>query len=248
MPGASLVDRIRAALAAAGDPGRAVAQQRYMKSAMPYRGVRLPDVRRIVRSEETRLAAPLDRDAMAQVARTLWDEAEYREERYAALAICRHRRDREDQDPQLLGLYRYFVESGAWWDLVDETAHLVGAILAAHEQEVGPIMRAWARDPDMWVRRVAIISQLGRGAATDTALLADTIVPNLGDGEFFIRKAIGWVAREEARRRPEEISAWLRRNMAAMNMVTLREAVKYLPDGAELMAAYRQSTRRNLPG
>ena len=43
-----LVDAVRHVLAGASDPERAAGQQRYMKSAMPFRGVRLPQVRSLV--------------------------------------------------------------------------------------------------------------------------------------------------------------------------------------------------------
>ena len=36
------LEDLRAEMAAAGDPEKAVGQQRYMKSAMPYRGLTLP--------------------------------------------------------------------------------------------------------------------------------------------------------------------------------------------------------------
>jgi len=37
-----MIDEVRAALAGAGDPERAVQQRAYMKSAMPYRGITSP--------------------------------------------------------------------------------------------------------------------------------------------------------------------------------------------------------------
>ena len=61
------------------------------------------------------------------------------------------------------------------------------------------LVRRWARDDDFWIRRIAILSQLGRGARLDPQLLTDVIAPNLADPEFFIRKAIGWALREYAR-------------------------------------------------
>jgi hypothetical protein len=47
--GADLVAQIRSALAGAGDPVRAEGQQRYMKSAMPYRGLTSPQLRVLLR-------------------------------------------------------------------------------------------------------------------------------------------------------------------------------------------------------
>ncbi len=97
----------------------------------------------------------------------------------------------------MLDLYRHLVVTGAWWDHVDEVAaHLVGGVLAGHRTVVTPVMRAWARDDDLWVRRTAVLSQLRHGADTDTALLHDVIEANLDDRSFWLRKAIGWALRE----------------------------------------------------
>ena len=57
---------------------------------------------------------------------------------------------------------------------------------------------------------------------------------------------IGWVAREVAARHPERVSQWLRDNMPAMNLITLREPLRRLPDSVELRALY--DTRRNNAG
>jgi 3-methyladenine DNA glycosylase AlkD len=64
----------------------------------------------------------------------------------------------------------------------------------------------------------------------------------LGEKEFFIRKAIGWVLREVAKNRPAEVVAWLAPRTGRASGVTMREAVKYLPeaDRDRLMAAYRE--------
>ena len=145
----------------------------------------------------------------------LWDRANFREERYAALALAGHRRYREHQQVHTLELYEHLVRTGAWWDLVDETAgHLVRDLLLAHPEEVTPVIRAWAVADDLWVRRSAIICQVGTRERCDQDLLADAIEDNL-DGstrttpplsaygrEFFVRKAIGWALRDHARTDP----------------------------------------------
>jgi 3-methyladenine DNA glycosylase AlkD len=50
----------------------------------------------------------------------------------------------------------------------------------------------------------------------------------LEEKEFFIRKAIGWVLRDTARKRPDLVYAWLLPRAARATGVTLREAVKPL--------------------
>jgi 3-methyladenine DNA glycosylase AlkD len=94
---AALVDGILAALAEAGDPARARSAQAYMKSAMPFHGVPVPEVRRLAR--EQLAAHPLaDRDAWQDTVLELWDGATHREERYAALALVRSPQARAYQD------------------------------------------------------------------------------------------------------------------------------------------------------
>jgi 3-methyladenine DNA glycosylase AlkD len=206
---------------------------------MPYHGLTTPTVRGIVRD----LLAdgspmPPDRDAWESTVRELWDHATHREERYAAIAIARHRSSKPYRDTGALDLYRHMIESGAWWDLVDEIAtHLVHDELVAQWDRTAPIMRAWSVDADMWVRRTAILCQNGSKLQTDTALLRDVIVPNLevgryadakGRQDFFIRKAIGWALREYSYHAPAWVAAFVDDHRDAMAGLTVREALRRL--------------------
>lgn len=85
-----LVEAVRRGLAEAADPDRAAAMQAYMKSAMPFHGVPAPAARRVFRAALG--AHPVaDRETWTDTVRELWDGATHREERYAALALARHR-------------------------------------------------------------------------------------------------------------------------------------------------------------
>ncbi len=50
----------------------------------------------------------------------------------------------------------------------------------------------------------------------------------LDEREFFIRKAIGWVLRDTAKRRPDLVYRWLLPRASRASGVTIREAVKPL--------------------
>jgi len=229
---AGLIDDLRARIAEAADPERAPQMQAYMKSAMPFRGVSAVPLRRICRTvlDAHRLT---DRASWELAVRTLWDEAAFREERYAAIALCGHRSYRDFQDPDALDLYRHLVVTGAWWDLVDDVAiHQVGPILRGDPARVGPVVRAWARDDDLWVRRTAILSQRAAKASTDTELLADVLTANLEGtlhgGEFFIRKAVGWALREYARTDPDWVLAYVDEHAPELSGLSRREALRHL--------------------
>ena len=229
-----LVEAVCRELEAAGDPARGVGQQAYMKSAMPFRGLTSPALKATLRPL---LADPAylmsDRDEWEATVRELWDGARFREERYAALAICGHRRYQQwATDRSAMPLFRDLVESGAWWDFVDDIAsHRIGPILRANPGTEPDRMRAWATAGNLWVRRAAILSQLSSKEKTDRQLLLHCITPNLADREFFIRKAIGWSLRQYAHC-GTAASDWVRASVddfgPRLSPLSRREALKHL--------------------
>lgn len=223
-----LLIAVRTGLAATGDAERAVGQQRYMKSAMAYRGIRAPEVARLCRRVFAAHLLP-DRVSWETAVRTLWDEAELREERYAAIALTGYRAYASYQDPDTLPLYEHLIVSGAWWDYVDDVAiRRVGPILRTHPIVVAWLLRDWSSDGDIWRRRTSILAQIGSKALTDLDLLTDCLAPNLGHREFFVRKAIGWALREYAKTDPDWVRRYLADNGQQMSALSRREAARHL--------------------
>ena len=223
----ALVDELRRRLAEAADPSLAPGMQAYMKSDLPYYGVRSGPTRRLAK-ECIDANPPAARVTWEATVRALFDEASHREERYVALVLAGHRAARPWQDPGTLPLLRHLVVTGAWWDLVDAVATgLVGPILRSHPDEVGPVMRAWAVDDDLWVRRTAVLSQVGAKDQVDLGLLDACLVPNLERTEFWLRKSCGWALRDAAYRHPVWVGAFVEAH-PQMSGLTRREATKHL--------------------
>ncbi len=223
-----LVNGVRTVLAAAGDPVRAVGQQRYMKSAMPYRGVRMPAVVTLCRAVYAEHVLP-DRTSWETAVRALWDEAEFREERYAAIALTGCRAYAAYQDAGTLPLYDHLIVTGAWWDYVDDLAiRRVGPILRIDPTNVAPVLRNWSADDDMWRRRTSILAQIGSRSDTDLELLVDCLAPNLAHPEFFVRKAIGWALREHAKTDPDWVQGFVARHRHELSPLSYREATRHL--------------------
>lgn len=224
-----LLDDLRRALGTAGDAVRAAGQQRYMKSAMPYWGLTSPVLRATVRPILDEPAYRIEtRQEWEGTIRALWDEATHREEWYAALAVARHRHYRRWRDSDTMPLYRHLIETGAWWDVVDDIAtHLVREVVLGNPEVEGLRMREWADDEHLWIRRSAVICQVGAKERTDPVLLADVIEPNLSDRDFFVRKAIGWALRDYARTRPEWVKTFVSSH-ESLSGLSRREALKHL--------------------
>jgi 3-methyladenine DNA glycosylase AlkD len=222
---------VRAALAAAVDAERAPQMQAYMKSAMPYFGVPSKPMRAIARAADA--AHPLATfEAWRDTLLALWREATHREERYVVLELAGRPRYRALRTRAALPLYEEFVVTGAWWDLVDATAHLLRDLVRDDPEWMAARMREWSTDGDLWKRRASIISQLGLKSATDWALLRDCIEPNLvgglDGGSFWIRKAIGWALREYAKAAPEVVRGYVEGLGPRLSPLSRREAMKHL--------------------
>jgi 3-methyladenine DNA glycosylase AlkD len=231
-PARDLDALVRDGIAAIADPTRAPRMQAYMKSALPYRGVTSAPLRALLTDLYTRHPLP-DRTTWESCVRELWDRAGYREERYAAMALASHRHYSAYQDPGAMPLYRHLVVTGAWWDYVDALAsRQVAAILVGHPDELTPLMRAWAVEDDLWLRRTAILCQLHRKHTTDVDLLRHALESNLEGSrfgsEFFVRKALGWALRQHARTDPGWVRAFVAEHHARLSGLTRREALTHL--------------------
>jgi len=220
--------RLRAELAAAGDPERAAGARAYMKSAMPCHGVSAVPQRAIFRRLLAEVALP-SAEGWRSLVLHLWRSAEYREERYAALFLAGDRRAAAFQTMDALPLYEELIVTGAWWDYVDDVAtHRLPVLVRRHPAEMRLEMLAWSAGEDMWKRRASILCQLPLKARADLDLLFHCIEPSLGSKEFFLRKAIGWALRQHAYTRPDEIVAWVRANAARLSPLSKREALRVL--------------------
>ena len=210
------------------EPGRAAGQQRYMKSAMPFMGVRVPVMRKTARAVFDR-HLPAGADEWRATILALWREAGYREERYAALELAVHRPLLRWLNMDSVPLLNELIVNGAWWDYVDRIAPAgLGHVLSTEPKPMGTLMREWAGDENIWRRRAAILCQLGFKESTDLTLLYDCIGACTGHREFFVQKAMGWALRDYARTDPGEVRRYVAANESSLPRLTRREALKNL--------------------
>ncbi len=219
-----ITEIIRSGLREAGNEEFAVNMQAYMKSSLPFHGVKS--------KEQAAISKPLFRehpirefDEYKTVIEELWS-SEYREEKYAAIACARHHKKLITLDA--IPIYEMMIREGAWWDYVDVIAvHLVGPVLLSSPEHMVPLLRLWIDDENMWIRRTAILAQLMFKEKMDTGLLFEFCDKRLHEDEFFIRKAIGWVLRQHSKTDPDVIRAYVDSRRDKMSGLTLREASKY---------------------
>jgi 3-methyladenine DNA glycosylase AlkD len=199
-----------------------------MKSAMPYRGVPNRIQQELYRAVFPLF--PLSRfDDWRQTVLDLWEQAAFREEKYAALALVGYRPYSGFRTLEALSLYRHLIVSGAWWDLVDGVAtHQIGDLLRRFPEAMRETVLEWSHGPDLWLRRSSIICQVGFKRSTDQDLLYACIEPSLTERGFFLRKAIGWALREYGKVAPEAVRHYVMAHNHELSGLSRREALKYV--------------------
>jgi 3-methyladenine DNA glycosylase AlkD len=114
---------------------------------------------------------------------------------------------------------------------VDGLSAVIADVMHAAVQQkpnAAKVMDAWLAHPSHWVRRSAMLHQLGWRLDTDTTRLFGYATQLADEEEFFIRKAIGWALRDYARWNPEAVTAFVLQHSDTLSGLTVREAVKHL--------------------
>lgn len=221
------VRETRAALAAVGSAERAVNEKAYLKSDLVFLGSDMPGIRKVAKALIARVRIA-DHASVRPLVVALWGTGVH-ELRAAAMFVL-------EANQHVLGardiplLARLLRESRSWAYL-DWICLKVAAPMLARVPLLRRTLPRWARDDDFWMRRAAVLTLLPGlkdGTIPFSAFVA-LAVPMLGEREFFIRKALGWVLREVSKSNPAPVVAFLRAHRADVSGLTMREGAKYLP-------------------
>jgi 3-methyladenine DNA glycosylase AlkD len=232
------VAELEAGFRAVATPERAAREKRYLKSDLTFIGATVWQTRDVVKPFAK--SRSFEHDDLVALVEALW-AAPIFERRMAATMLL-------ELHPKVLGsadlpLVERLIRESLTWALVDALATDVVAGIRKADPLVEPVLDRWATDPDFWVRRASLLAELrSLKAGADMRPFLRRADRMLDEKEFFIRKAIGWVLREVGKKRPDEVIAWLAPRTGRTSGVTVREAVRYLPEAERdrLMAAYRE--------
>lgn len=216
---------MQSALAERSDSEKAAGMKAYMKTDMPFYGVHRPERVKILRHLK-REFPPADREEYEALAVALW-ELGHREEKYLAQAVAAAYPD--FIVPESLPLYRRFIVEGAWWDFVDDAStHMVRELVIHYPEETWPIVDTWVDHEDMWLRRSAILCQVGAKEQTDSDRLFRFCESRAYEKDFFIRKAIGWALRDYANTHPHAVAGFVDAHREELSGLSYREATKHI--------------------
>jgi len=226
MDAKQLVREIDEELRGRGTPERALHDRAYLKSERMHYGASVPVIRAVAEGVASTYPT-LGHDEVITLAHALW-ATQVHDLRVTTVELLDLFGDRlgPADGPVIEDLLR---DAGTW-ALVDGLAiHVVGRLVDRHH-ELGSMLDHWAEDGDFWIRRSALLALLvplrrGQGDFERFSRYADAM---LDDRQFFIRKAIGWVLRDTAKKRPDLVYRWLLPRASRASGVTIREAVKPL--------------------
>jgi 3-methyladenine DNA glycosylase AlkD len=207
-------------IAPAIQPQRAAGMRAYMRDQFDFLGIPTPGRRAAAKSLLKQFKGS-GAYALLTQAQVLWDLPQ-REYQYIALdLLAMHWKELEAEDiPGLLAL----AQSKSWWDTVDGIAAIVGKVLRGSHTG----MDAALSHDNMWVRRIAVLHQLGWRDNTDQQRLFSYALKLAHEKEFFIQKAIGWALRDYARHRPNEVRTFTMAERARLSALSYREANRHL--------------------
>jgi len=225
----TVIDEVRAELAAAADPARAVAGARYLQTGVGgyaegdrVLGVPVPAQRAVVRRHWR--AVPFG--DVVDLLQSPWHE-----ERLTALLLLVRKFEAGGPDERRTIVEVYLASTARVnnWDLVDSSApYLLGAWLLDRDSAV---LDRLAGSPLVWDRRIAILATFAfiRADRFERSLeLAERL---LRDEHDLIHKAVGWMLREIGNRDRAVEEAFLARHYTQMPRTMLRYAIeKFAPD------------------
>jgi len=213
---------VRAALRPLADAGRAAGAKAYMRGRFAYIGISTPE-RRAGVGLLIRGFKPATAEELRAAAEGLWAMREREYQYVAADLLARHQSALSINDlPWLLELAQW----KSWWDTVDCIVKVVGKIVRRSGAKGVRAMDRAVRHKDFWVRRIAMLHQLGWRGDTDTERLfryAELLAP---EKEFFLRKAIGWALRDYAWHDWRAVEKFLSTSKVRFSGLTVREASK----------------------
>jgi 3-methyladenine DNA glycosylase AlkD len=231
---------VRAALRPLKNADRAAGMRAYMRNQFEYLGVSTPDHRAAV-APLIKGFSPADREELRMAAEGLWQMRE-REYQYVAVGLLgRYQAVLSLDDlPWLLEL----VQSKSWWDTVDSLVKTIGPVVRRAGTKGKRAMDAAVKHDNFWVRRIAMLHQLGLRDEVDTERLFRYAELLAAEKEFFIRKAIGWALRDYAWHDWRAVDRFLKTTQIELSGLTVREARKNFAALSQRSSDNSRLTRR----
>jgi len=199
----------------------------YMLNQFNFLGISTP-LRRELSKEFLRNSMSYDSSQLLTLVNSLWT-LNPREFQYIAidLMLKNHKKFTLKNIPALFDI----AIQKSWWDSVDGIAAVINKIMKGHcsssQDQLTTLLEQAIASENLWIRRIAILHQLGWKESANTERLFKFALQNSADKNFFIRKAIGWSLRDYAKYDALVVYDFVEKNKTRLSSLTVREATKH---------------------
>jgi 3-methyladenine DNA glycosylase AlkD len=248
----ALAAELAARLAARADEDTRAWWERYLRGAVPFRGVPMAAVREVVHALWRELG--LDerpRDEQVELALSLFAEAHAEDKLAGTLVLGErllHRLGAADVPTLAKPFERRHI--GEWstcdWYCVKVLARMVER--GDDRRSTAKAIASWRDAENLWQRRAAAVSFVRVARRGDAALpgLTDLVftvcAANARDPERFSQTSVGWVLRELSHAAPTAVAAFVEEHADLLSREARNMATTKLPP--ELRARLNPSGRR----
>jgi len=182
------LNQIREELRKLGDKKRAENSKRYLKSPYEFYGLRVPEIRKIVKNYKG-----MEFYSALNLFDELWNSGNHEEMCFALYLLGNYVKKYSQHIWKFL-LER--IEKAKTWDHVDElSSHILGVILAEDIRIMSDIKQL-SESKNPWLRRTAIVSTyplIKKNKIDLTLRLAEDLIY---DKDIYVQKGAGWMLRE----------------------------------------------------
>ncbi|MFI5413472.1 MAG: DNA alkylation repair protein [Candidatus Lutacidiplasmatales archaeon] len=236
--------RVVRALRSRAPPAGNEALRAYLGSPVPVLGVRIPDLRRVVRDTARRLASGPRSDASTLV-RALWS-GDLFEEKEVAIELLGRPPLNGTNSAWLLG--RRWVDRATGWALSDSLASgSLAPMVAARPARFAELLE-WTRSTNLWRRRASTYALRDWVRAGELDRPFELLERLLDDPERWVQRAVGTWLRECWKKDAARTERFLRREIHRLAPVTLTVATertsKSFRDELRRRAARHRTERR----
>lgn len=208
----------------AANSDRAIKMAAYMLNQFEFLGIEAPK-RRLLSKEFIKNTANYNESQLLELVIALW-ELPQREFQYVAIDLMI--KQQAKLSIEAISPLVDIAVMKSWWDSVDGLAQVINRILKRQQaSDIQPIVEKANASDNLWVKRIAILHQLGWKQSTNTHYLYSFALQNAANTNFFIRKAIGWSLRDYAKHNPAGVYDFVEKHKILFSPLTYREATKH---------------------
>jgi 3-methyladenine DNA glycosylase AlkD len=182
------IERIHEELLKLGNKERAENEKRYLKSPYFFYGVRVPELRRIIKNYKD-----IDFPSAVDLFHKLWNSGNHEEMSFALFLLSKFEKKNPSETWKLI---IENIDKAKTWDHIDElSAHILGEILNDNYGYAKDV-KEFSESSNPWLRRASIVSTcfLIKNNKIDLTLrLAEKLVY---DKDIYVQKGAGWMLRE----------------------------------------------------